>query len=116
MPKVKKPVSRKLRQLAAEFKDEMIVLVSDTNSSNFTVLNVNCRCCGVTLGNDSQEMKRWAVTQHIKSAKHLKNKDLSAKQQTLEFKKDTFFGDICQVRIELILYLKIYHRRSLKLM
>ena len=111
MPKSKKPVTGKIRQLATEFKDEMIVC--DTNSCNLSVLN--CRCCGVTLGKDFEDMKRWTVTQHLKSAKHIKNKELSAKQQSLDFKKDTFFGDICQVRTEWILLKKIYPG-SLKLM
>lgn len=88
MPKIKKPVSSKLRSLAEEFRDETFVF--------------ECRCCGVRLGSAVEEMRRSTVTQHIGTVKHAKNKSLMVKQRSLTFEKDTFAMDLCQVRFDVL--------------
>ena len=100
MPKPKTPVIVRLRRFAEEFSVEMLVI------ENSTLL---CRCCGTRLGsvNDENEMKRYTVTQHINSAKHGKNKKLLAKQKDLNFEKDTFAMELCQVRFGVQIFIQL---------
>lgn len=93
MPKTSKPVTGKIKDLAREFKNDMLESENRDNSRSAWLM---CRCCGVRVGSD--DMKRSAVLQHINTAKHSRNKALYSKQQTLKFEKDTFYGDVCQVR------------------
>lgn len=90
MPKVRQPVTVRLRGYAEEFASETLVFENNA---------LICRCCGARLcTTQDSEMRRSTITQHIATAKHGKSRELLKKQKSLSFEKDTFMMELCQVR------------------
>lgn len=85
MPKTSTSAGCKVRLLSKEFEKECVILDNG---------NLLCSVCGITLG-----LTRFLIKQHLETKKHIFNRNIKLKQQTLPsiIQKDQFSMELCQV-------------------